>query len=488
MDPINKIKRDTSFVPRLDTKTRYTTIATNAIRTKNITTDRQASESTTDKGNELQNSVFIPLTRIIDNKQSEIEDLLLIKKTLIRIIEINMNNGSNTHLFDFKVESLPEIHEDLRKINPNVMEKLLYKLKRDIYEVFKDINSVQKLSRPGGLPDNLKMLIRAMKYYVNKQESVRDLKKKEIQTKNNDTSRRFWLRRILTDPKSFAKQLVEILDVIDKDTSESNIFVKLSKSAKKIIKRVIKQTFIDEFSVIELRVFDTDNNLTSDLRTIGKSWLQLTAKLSICSPHAKLYAMKLLHLSLAGDMNKLRDAIALVDFAHSRRMSPIEMPMAEEIMERINAGLVLIKNKLQTLVKYQLQGEQTLSPDNTKNKKKNKQSFFKRVRNMLKSSRKEIIDMAKNNVPKSEIFKTIAQKKLNELAQKKLFDNEQTMLKWQRALRITRRKKRDLSAHINVMKSRMKNIIPNYLRGKLNPAIAKQKSKRQSGKVCTDIL
>lgn len=479
-DPIHIMKRGVSFLTEFNNITQISTVVPTA------------STTTIDKGNGLKRHVLIPLTNIINDKQSEVKQLLRIRENVINILEIFHNetrinitkksegiNGSSTNLSIYKLDLFPEIQENLRKINPDVMGKLLYKLKRDIYEVFRDISRFQKLSKTEGLPDDLRLLIRSMKYYINKQGSIRDFKTKEIKLLKINDTRKISIWKDLTAPKSIIRQLVDILEVIDKDAPQSDDFLSSSKSSKKVIKRVIEQNYVPELSRIGFKTYDSEYNLTNDLKTIGKSWPQLTAKLANSPPHEKLYTMKLLHFNLAEDINKVTDAMAVIDFAHSRRMTPIETPMAENLMLKINSGLILIKHKIQTLIKHKKEIDGKVLRERQSVKENKKESFLKKIKNMLRSSKSEIVNMVKNKVPKTEIFKTIAQKKLDELSQKKLSEDEQTMLRWQDELNVSQREKRDVAKRINIMKNQIKNILPKYLRN-INPII-NHKSKKQLG-------
>lgn len=472
-DAVNIMKRDVSSVAKFNLTTEATTVkATNA---KSVTG--------------LENDVLIPLTKIIDDKQQELKDLLKIKENLIQYIkdynETDLNlatksqeiiNSTNTVLSIYNLDIFPEIQFNLRKINPNVMDKLMYKLKRDIYEVIRDVVGIKKMSKTNKLPEDLGNLIRAMSVYVRKQgnvsNTVQNIKQDD---KNKATNLRRQFNEGGVNLNSTKDYLLTILEILDRDKPQTEALSSLSATSRKIVKRVIKNHYTDDFSVIGLRVYDPEYNLTNDLRNVGSKWQHITANVAASAPADKIYAMKLLHFTLSVDINKLNDALALIDFAHSRRMIPIEGNLGEDLLDKINTGLRSIDDKIQIIINYKTNRENRASIGKTVKKSKRK-SFLNKIRNLLKGSKKDIVELANKQVPKSEIIKTIAKKRLDELAQKRISEYEDTMRKWQNTLNVIPRSKRSID--LIKTQNRMKNIIPKYLRGKLNPAITAKKAKK----------
>lgn len=464
---INIIKRDVSTIPKTNSTIEITTEV-------NINTTRPVTG--------LQNNVLIPLNKIIDDKQQELKDLMKIKDNLVRYIkeyndtDIDLNgksqeilNGTNTVLSIYNLDVFPEIQFNLRNINPNMLDKLLYKLKRDIYEVIRDVVGVKKLSKTYNLPEDLKTLIRAMSFYVRKEKKFTNIQN-DLKMKQDVVVRRH-LSNTEGNFNSTKGCLIEILEVIDKDISQFEV---LSQTTRKIVKRVIKNHYVDDSSLVGLKVNDPEYNLANDLRNVGTKWQRMTENVAATVLADKVYAMKLLHFTLSADINKLNDALALIDFAHSRRMVPIEGRLGEDQLDKINQGMKTISEKLEIVKKYQTGLENHENVDKI-TKPSERKSFLNKIRNLMKGSKKEIVQLVNQKVPRSMIVKTIAKKKLDELAQKRMNEYEEIMKKWQNTLNVIPRDKRSLK--LSRIKNHMTNIIPKYLRGKLSPAIAAKKLK-----------
>lgn len=464
IDAINIMKRDVSSVLKLNS----TTEATRDNNTRSVS--------------ELKNNVLIPLTKIVEDKQQELKDLMKIKENLVQFIndnnktdlDLNMKsqeiiNSTNTILSIYNLDIFPEIQFNLRKINPNSLDKLLYKLKRDIYEVIKDVVGIKKLSKTNNLPGDLGNLIRAMSIYVRNQGNA------TVQKLKDDKNLR---RKLYNEGYAYLNStkdyLIKILEVLDKDIPQNEALASLSPGTHKIVDRVIKNHYSDDFSVIGLRVYDPEYNLTNDLRNVGSKWQRMTENVAASAPADKIYAMKLLHFTLSVDINKLNDALALIDFAHSRRMIPIEGSLGEKLLDKINSGLKSIDEKIQIIIKLKAGSNNGARGPFVKTSKR--KSFLNKIRNLLKGSKDEIVELVNKKVPRSEIVKTIAKKRLDELSQKRITEYEDTMRKWQNTLNVIPRYKRSLD--LSRSKNRMKNIIPKYLRGKLTPAIDAKKKKK----------
>lgn len=480
------MKRDVSGVTMPDVAPNVTFIV-NTTNSTNITEENM----------DLKNDVLKPLNKIINDKRQELEDLKRIKDNLIKFIKSDdklpednnswsENNTNNTYFSIYNLAMEPGLEIDLRRATPNGIDKYMYKLKRDIYEVIRDVIGIQK-HKTVELPEDLKHLIRAMKRYAYKNK-INGNKLYNLKSKQTEYTRRTMEQNFgRCDYISFKDCIVQVIEVIDKDMPKSDALSPLSPVTKKMMKHLIQRHYVDEYSVVGLRAHDPQYNLTNDLKDIGSKWQAMTSKIISSSPFVTLYRMKLLHYVLTMDVSKMNDAMALLDFAHSRRMLYSLDNISENMLERINTGLKEIHNKIQIIIRYystkpksavsvhpRSQDITTVDPIQTAldTRKKKNRSFIKHIRSLLKSSKKDIAELLHRKVPKSEIVKQLARKKLDEISEKRYNDYEETMRRWQKNLAMAPRIKRSV---LDVFKTRIKNIIPNYLRHKVNPKIKEKK-------------
>lgn len=427
----------------------------------------------------LKNNVLKPLTKIINDMEQELKNLIRIKENLIDFIS-NFNdtiefNGrrqeilTSTVLPNYNLDVYPEIQYNLRKINPGILDKLLYKLKRDIYEVIKDIVGLKKITITNDLPDHLKALIRAMSLYVRKQ-------KKSTSFENAFQLKYF--RRLLLEEEagemynSTRDYMVKILKTLDRNKPKSDALIYLSKTTNKIVRRVINNKYVDDLAAFGMRVYEPGYNVTNDFIDIGKKLQSMTTKVVASNNADKLYALKLLHLTVSSDIRKLTDAYTLIDFADTRRMIPIDGNIEQKLLDDILHTFKTIKEKTDLFLKNKTLAQNiavTLEPNLKEHKKK---SFLRKIRNLLRGSRNDINELVRQQVPRKEIVQTIAKKRLEELS-KKRFHN--IMTKWQSDLNVISRQRRST----DVRKSRINNIIPKYLRGKLSPALFAKKAMKE---------
>ncbi|KAJ0171251.1 hypothetical protein K1T71_012801 [Dendrolimus kikuchii] len=449
---------------------------------------------------EVQNNILTPLNSVINDKQKEVEELLRVRENLIDFIkkyhsddfEIDYipdfpNNNTKTQLSIYKLEIEPQLkfEDDLRSTNPNIVNKYLYKIKRDIYEVLRDIVNIQKYSDPNKIPEDFKMLIRAMKLYIKNNGNFNE--KEDTTEVTYKKSRRYLdYYKINSTPKTIIDGILDIIKVIDKDMPLSNALAPLSFKAKKVMKRVIKSNYIDDFAVIGLRVSDPNYNLTNDLANVGNDWQRLTSNVVKSPVYDILHALKHLHYQLAIDTGKMNDAMNIIDIAYSRRVGQIEERIGEDVIERISQGLRSVNDKIQLIIKLHQKKKAVENLMKRDRKKIKKESFLKRLKAVLRNSKNDIAKLLRRKVPKSEIVKQIASNKLNDLRNEKVVDYEDTMRKWQQNLNlIPKREKR--SNKLQRVKNRIKNILPKYLRGKVNPAIDAKKVNKSKTKHRTTI-
>ncbi|PZC77575.1 hypothetical protein B5X24_HaOG203198 [Helicoverpa armigera] len=456
----------------------------------NTTNTSKADTNKTEDRMDLKEDILIPLNKIIRDKINELENLKRIKDNLAKIImsddnlpEDNKkeNNISESHFSIYNLALDTPLNTDLRRSNPNLYEQVMAKFKKDIFEVIRDIILITK-HRKSDLPEDLKFLMHAMKRYVYKNKLLEKPKsgKKSKRFKNFRRQMKQYGR---CDFVSFKDCLVQVIEAIDNSMAKSNALSPLSPASRRIMKHVILSYYFDENAMPGLRVHDPQYNMTNDLASIGSQWQGMTNSLLSSSPFATLSRMKLLHYVLSSDIGKMNDALGLIDFAHSRRMLPSLDNVSDDVLEKINNGLTAIHNKVQIIIRYYSNEPTTFRPramnetdtntttEPTDNRQKPNRSFIKHIRTLLQTSKKDIAELLHRKVPKSEIVKQLAKKKLDEISEKRYNEYEETMRRWQKNIEMARFKRSGLDS----FKTRIKSIIPNYLRHKVNPKISESK-------------
>lgn len=490
----NIMKRDVAGQANI-TEANVVPSVTIIVNTTNITTSANTTEDNTD----LKDNVLIPLNKIISDKMKELENLQKIKADLLKFVksdnhsdEIPKDNNitTNTYFSIYNVAVATGLDVELRRAHPSKYEKYMLKLKTDIFEVIRDIYGIRKY-KDSEIPDDLKLLIRAMQQYVYKNKLFEKPKKNKL--RRPKSFRRKMEQTNRCDGLSLRDCLIQVIEVIDRDRPKFNALSPLSPTSRKIMKHVIQSYYTNQLVMPGLRFQNPYYNLTNYLNSIGKNWQQLTANLIGSTPFASLYRMKLLHCTLTLDISKMDDAIGLLEFTHSRRMTVSLDKVSERTFDVIDSGLSAIHNKILMLMKYYARPEQrktqqpraimklnigtTTKPKSneettTKNspeiRKKKKHSFIKHIRSLLKTSKHDIKELLHKKVPKSEIVRQLAKKRLDELSEKRYGEYEETMRRWQKNLEVTSRLKRSV---LDQFQAQIKNIIPRYLRHKVNPKI-----------------
>lgn len=495
LEPSNimKKKREVPFISNVTTTLKpiinQSIITTGAIENKTIeTTTVHPNISRSVHG--LVDSVVHPLDEVYNELLKEIRELHQIRGHLLNFVHKNIGidvKVKNKTSLDNKVLPVYKIEDPLTKVylrtsgNISIYENYVLKLKKDVYEVIRDIVGLQKhFSNPSKMPDDLKFLVKAMKHYVHKQgmyskkASSNILKRNE--TKSN--SRRGMETNDSTTTKTVRDLIIEILELIDRNMPSKNALEPISKPARKIIYRIIRQYFEDEFAQIGLRVYDPHYNLTSDLSIVGFKWRKLSSEIEMSTSHSQLYLLKMLHLVMSVDIRKMNDALTLIKFASTRRMVPLDETIGHNIVLNIENGLVDLNNKVLAIIEKTVFTKRTRFTSLKKQIKdtSKKESFLKQVKNFLLNSKKDIMNLLRRKTPKSDIVKKIAGQKLDDMGKKRLNQLEKTMAKWQTHLNIIPSRYKRSAMYFDRIRRRIKNIIPKYLRGKLHPAITKKKN------------
>ncbi|KAJ8710475.1 hypothetical protein PYW08_008990 [Mythimna loreyi] len=489
---LNIMKRDVTAQKNTTAPNLVPTV-TIIVNTTNTTTNNKTEEFP-----ELKMNVLTPLNKIISDKISELESLQRIKEDLQKFVKTSSHpddipkenyTASNSNFSIYNIALTTGLDVDLRRANPSRYDKYMLKLKSDIFAVLKDLSVIQRYKN-SDIPEDLKLLMHAMKRYVYKSKLMD--KPKRAKLRRQKGFRRMMEQTSRCDRLSFKDCLVQVIEVIDKDTPVTNALSPLSIASRNIMKHIIKTYYVDQQVMPGLRVHDPHYNLTNYLNGIGSKWQELSSILIWSNPFEIIHRMKLLQCTLTLDISKMQDAIGLIEFAHSRRMGSLIDKVNEATLDKIDYGLSAIHNKILTLVKIykrrltkpaptkkervEIQQETTAKPlppstikYKTDTRKEKKRSFINHIRTLLKTSKDDIADLLQKNVPKSEIVKELAKKRLDEITQKRYSEYESTMRRWQQNLELTSRLKRSISDQLKTRS--LKNIIPRYLRHKVNPRI-----------------
>lgn len=424
---VNKMKRDTKSV----------LIDTEVVK---------VNKNTTYTADEIQNNIFTPLNSIINDNQKELEKLLRIRENFISYIKTYHSDdfeidyvsdfpydNTTTQLSVYKLKIEPELKtiDDLKSIDPNIINKYFDKIKRDIYEVFKDIVDLQNFDA-NKMPDKFKILVQSMKLYVGNNGNFND-RDNTAEALCKSSRKCLDKRKSNITKNPSIEGILNILKILNKNMSSSNALAPLSFKAKKLIKRVIKNNYIDDLSVIGLKVSDSNYNLTNDLANIGNHWQKLTDDIAKSNIFNRLFAIKHLHYQLAIDIRKITDALNTVTFAHSRRVENIKH-VGDNNIEKISQGLHFISAKMKYIIKLhqQKKNEHLINLDT----RLKKESFFKRLKLILRNSKNEISKLFKGRVSKTGIVKKIAANKLEDLQNEETLQFKETMTKWQEKLNL----------------------------------------------------
>ncbi|XP_060807408.1 uncharacterized protein LOC106140596 [Amyelois transitella] len=427
---------------------------------------------------DFKNNVLYPMISIVNDKENELKQLLAVKTSLIELIKgmdsnfsldqmVNNTENNKTLFSIYKLEIVPEtrIAEDnldtRRSGSHNIAEAFVKKLQRDVFEIIKDLKALKRSLRGNRLPRDLILLLHGMNNYLNSQTKLYIEKKSHF---NN-------IRRTWTDDNSVKLKgmILEILELCDKEMTDHDSLSQLSHTTKRVLQRVINQNQIYDFASIGVKLSDPTFTLSEELKGISNKWPELTDILLNSSSPDKLYNLKLLHLMLTVDLNKIANILKLLNFAENRR-AYLDTALSDQEITRIQN----IFNDLNEKFKKNFQRELAKKLEKDIEPTTKRRSFLKQIKRLFRNSRKDIKSMLHEKVSKSEIVRELAKSKLNELAKQKMTQYEDTLKKWQNKLNVRIRR----SAYdFRKQKNRINNILPSYLRGKVNPAIDESKKK-----------
>ncbi|OWR47869.1 hypothetical protein KGM_213370A, partial [Danaus plexippus plexippus] len=409
--------------------------------------------------------VLHPLDRFVEQKQNELNKLIDIKKKFITYIKtitgVNYTDHyenstkDNSHLYFIDLDLISNYSEDLRKRDPNILSKYLAKLKRDIHEVVSDVVGIQRLTNYSSMPYELKLLIRAMKNYVAKDKKD---KIKNIKSTSNSIKLRKTFDMNIALEKIFCPidEIMKVLEALDDNILISNAPYQLSPVARKIILRLVKRFYTNDLKFTSSTINLTENT-THALNKVGETYDKMTIDIANGSLTERLYVMKLFHLVLSQDIRKLADVLAIFQFAQNRRMTPIDDATGEKLIGRISTNLRRSSHRLNHIIEMQLLKRGLHS--STERSLKKKKSFLLTIKTLLRNSKREISRLLRRKIPKNDIVKHIARKKMDEIRKNKIAEYEETMRKWQKKLNIATRYKREAGWFANFFNS-VKNLIP----------------------------
>lgn len=456
----------------------------------NFTATEKINVTNTNK--ELQDGVYLPINSIIQSKQKELDDLIHVREKLIEILNLKnsenvlnkterVDNSSNSFISFYNVQITPEtdIEIDSKRSGVELLDKYLKKLRHDMYIIVKDIIRIQAITGPEDFPKDLKALTRAVRHYM--RNHTKSHRRNKLRTFDNISDLRRHQENSDMSRDLIKNYLINIFLLLDRSMPQTNALAPLSQKTRQIIKRVIKNNNLNgDDTFLRLKINEPNYNLTNDLKSIGVTWQDMSVKISDSTPSDRLHHMKLLQLNLESDIGKMQDALALIDFAHSRRMLAIYDDVGKDELSRINTNLKEIQNRIKDIAKlpsFNSKSASQIVKVFTITKQNKKETFLKHIKNLLKSSKRDIANLLRRKVPKSEIIKGLAKKKLNDLAKRNMLEYENVMQKWQNHLDITRKKRSFVPENNNM---RTKNILPKYLRGKVSSGMNSTKHKNKS--------
>ncbi|XP_053618303.1 uncharacterized protein LOC128679855 [Plodia interpunctella] len=463
----------------------------------NILPDEEKASNNNDTMNDFKNNVLYPLISIISDKENELNQLFAIKNSLIALIEgmdsnftldmakINSTSRNKTLFSIYKLEIVPETalseeRLETRRVGGkfkgilmgkdgkgiHILDMYLQKLRHDVFEIIRDLRGIKQSVRSKKLPRDLTLLLRGLNHYVRSQ-GLSYMKNYQHLNK---------LRRFLPYDNKAKRMALELLELCDKEIGAQGSINQISDTTKGILQRIVKQNQIDDFVDFGVKISSPEDTLSKDLKTVGSKWPDISEKFLNISPSDKLYNLKLLHLMLTVDIDKMTNAMKLLNFAQNRRVN-LDTTLSDEVMTKVQNDIADLNDKIQKYVIKDSERSDSIKQSFDSMESTKSRSFLKQIKSLFKTSRNDIRTMLNKKVSKSDIVKELAKNKLGELAKKKMAQYENTLKKWQSKLRV--KTKRSVYDFIQV-KGQMKNILPSYLRGKVTPAISKSMKERQS--------
>lgn len=481
LNTVNVSKRDVDDINQLD----------------NISNTPQSLQS-------LNEDVLQPLNNIINEKEIEINDLKKVKEKLLHYLKTysdkNLTLNSNKtqlveeskHFAIYQLAISPqniddnteapsrrsELNKTIQTIDDKTMSKYLRKLKRDIYEILKDIIAIKKITKKEE-PHDLKLLTRALKLYIRSQtkEDKQFSRDKELlnwcdsQNKTRRENTEFQESSFIQD------DLRHIFLILDKDIAEGKALHDLSQHTRKVIKRIIYNL------VTENSVQYADNglhyNLTDKFATFGEKINRSLADIRNASVFDIVDKIKMFHFALIADAENLQNALLSLNMHTNRRNQ-------EEIDKEFEAALEIIKKELDLTQKFMSRmfvdvsthndmksyGQNRPKPKVSRGRKRD--SFIRYLKKILGKSKKGVLGMIHRATPPKK------DKNFELMTLNRLMEYEKIMKKWQKDLDVApKRKKRSVRRKVTDVTSELKNILPKYLRGKVGPGIiAKTKANR----------
>ncbi|XP_013165410.1 PREDICTED: uncharacterized protein LOC106116201 [Papilio xuthus] len=418
---------------------------------------------------DLTDNVLHPLLAFINTKRNELQELenmrdylqeyirmYIRNETFLKINKTLLENLTKAYVAFYKMEILPEIQKTSAQNKLLSLNDYESKLERDIYEVISDIIGIQEQSNYKDLPENLNILIQAMKYYIHKQGKVHVMKEFHKITENNMNMYKKFIEENSNEfaVSSAPSVIKQVLIVIDKEMPRSNALAPLSTGAKKILNRLVNYDFVEKYNLKNRSIPKPQYNMANDLKDVGIKWYKMTRGIASSRLSDRLYSMKLLHLEISKDIAKINDALTFIQNSQTRRFMLFDKDNSERYASRIGEDIKIVYVKLQEILKQQNEvNVKKFVPVavTTRKPKSKKKSFLQQVKKILKQSKKDFSNVFKNN------FKDDLSKQIQDI-------------KWQKETKgILNRIKRSNTAFNKAIR-RMKNIIPNYLKRKFNGA------------------
>ncbi|XP_050671312.1 uncharacterized protein LOC126969791 isoform X2 [Leptidea sinapis] len=438
---------------------------------------------------EVMQECIVPMNTIIYKKFEELNELINVRDKLQNSITthtgINVSHLATKYYINHtQIESdVFDVKSVFRRSNEFNLRVIKEKLVKDIQAVIRGLSILKRFSEKP-LSVELQYLSQAFSHFMNRNNKLLS----EQKNRKGHILNKYFRRNIidnLNDEKSNIVLLINrIIELMDKNMPLNNVLQSLSRTVRKIMSRVISQYYTDEMAMLNLKINENKYNVVNNIKAVSNQIQDIMILGINYETYSKgLYHYKMLHLKVSSNIAELNDITTIVSFNQRRKMKIYEDQSAEIVIEKINSDLNNINKKYSRLIELQSSRDKFKSISimnnlNNLDKTEKKMSFFQKIKKLFQKSKKDVRDLLKSKVPKSNIIDNIARRRIDEIGNNKLREYEEKLRQWQNSLNVAQRLKRspkDIYKFVN----RIKSIIPEYLHKKVKPAVDfKQKKNR----------
>lgn len=432
---------------------------------------------------DLKLNALYPLTNIIHEKVAEISNLSKIRNYLIEYLqslgvadvtnEINdvenlKDNFKNPEFVIYKFETNRDTKLRSRKAKPN----LLHRINDNIKQLASDIYYAEKKNykkNKSKIPDDLKKIMIILTQYINKQNDTKMLTRKSN------------IRNDWTGPIEIWRANETNINYNNKsDGFKIDKNFTLTDSTHNFLRRIAEN--LDLMSHSD-HADNSTYNIVDTLSQVGRTWRKLYYNIKNSNFYNRFDSIKLLHLTLSIDINKITKMLNTLTTENFSKMKLVDKRKCGVLIYKIDLGFSLMQK---SIMKMSL-GNKYLSNDDIKHHynittdlKNYKDTLVHRIRKVLKNTKNNVVAILKSKFT-HHLSKALTSKELARLNEKKLKNYESVMLDWQNKLNV-RRKRSVLGYQPKTRKIRLTHILPKYLRGKMNPIIIDKKNNKNSTK------